>query len=189
MQPQTSLVTKAWFQLVYHWLYHRICVAIVTRRTCLSKQFYRWYIHHGNNLAKKMEKCSLATRLLTDVWLHWRKEKRIWWIWTEANCLTTTSKRPLMTNVWSRVCFCDLKWGLVKLFFLLLPVKLLTIIAFNRSFHNGTWNSPNMQHSFIFLPKEECNWWLVKVVTRVRFQKTGPKFVFSIARNTRWFCS
>jgi len=32
-----------------------------------------------------MEKCSLATRLLTDVWLHCRKEKKIWWIWTEAN--------------------------------------------------------------------------------------------------------
>jgi hypothetical protein len=30
-------------------------------------------------------------------------------------------------NVWSRVRFCDLKWGLFKLFFLLLPVKLLTI--------------------------------------------------------------
>ena len=90
--------TKALFQLVYR-LYHLICVAIVTRRTCLSKQFFRRYIHHGNNLAKKMEKCSLATRLLTDVWLHWRKEKRIWWIWTEANCLTTTSKRPLITNV------------------------------------------------------------------------------------------
>jgi hypothetical protein len=28
----------------------------------------------------------------------------------------------------------------------------------SRSVHNGTWNSPNMRHSFIFLPKEECNW-------------------------------
>jgi hypothetical protein len=80
-----------------------ICVAIVTRRTCISKQFFRRYIHHGNYLAKKMEKCSLATRLLTDVWLHWRKEKRIWWIWTEANCLTTTSKRPLITNAWEGI--------------------------------------------------------------------------------------
>ena len=99
--------TKAWFQLVYHWLYHRICVAIVTRRTCLSKPFFRRYIHHGNNLAKKMEKCSLATRLLTDVWLHCRKEKKIWWIWTEANCLTTTGKRPLRAK---RMVTCALLW-------------------------------------------------------------------------------
>ena len=41
----------------------------------------------------------------------WRKEKKIWWIWTETNCLTTTSKRPLITNVWSCVCVCDLKWA------------------------------------------------------------------------------
>jgi hypothetical protein len=33
------------------------------------------YIHDGNNLAKKMEKCSLATRLLTDFLIGARKRK------------------------------------------------------------------------------------------------------------------
>jgi hypothetical protein len=149
--------TKAWFQLVYR-LYHLICVAIVARRTCLSKQFFRRYIHHGNNLAKKMEKCSLATRLLTDVWLHWRKEKKIWWIWTEAN-VSYHNKQPTNSKQtyghvcvsviwnwdWLRCSFCCYRWNCWP-------------SLFNRSFHNGTWNSPNMRHSFIFLPKEECNW-------------------------------
>jgi hypothetical protein len=74
-------------------------------------------------------------------------------------CLTTTSKRPTHNKrMVMRVCVCVcMIWNRDCLFVLFLPVKLLTITAFNRSFHNGTWNSPRMRHSFIFLPKEECN--------------------------------
>ena len=68
-------------------------------------------------------------------------------------CLTTTSKRPLIAKRMV-MCVCVyMIWNGDCLFVLLLPVKLLTITAFNRSFHNGTWNSPNMRHSFIFFLK------------------------------------
>jgi hypothetical protein len=74
--------------------------------------------------------------------------------------LTTTGKQPLITKrmvMYVCVCVCVCVYVCVWLFVLLLQVKLLTSLL-NRSFHNGTWNSPNMRHSFIFLPKEECNW-------------------------------
>jgi hypothetical protein len=72
-------------------------------------------------------------------------------------CLTTTSKRPLITKrmvmyVCVCVCMCVSDCSFYCYRWNCWPSLL------SRSVHNGTWNSPNMRHSFIFLPKEECNW-------------------------------
>ena len=115
--------------------------------------------------------------VVVDGCFDWRKEKRIMNL-NGNYCLTTTSKRPTHNKrMVMRVCVCVcMIWNRDCLFVLFLPVKLLTITAFNRSFHNGTWNSPRMRHSFIFLRKEECNDSKLGTLRRVwRYQRGNQK--------------